>query len=111
MAQNDSEATKQSNELLSDSKKIMKKQGHWNEIEHKTYLKFLQDNKNHTKGQRLFKKMSQIVGTRTPSQCRSHHQKFNPQKTKCLSETGILRSKQYARQYFAQHKTQDNDSE
>ncbi|CAD8197936.1 unnamed protein product [Paramecium octaurelia] len=111
MAQNDSEATKQSNELLPGSMKILKKQGHWNEIEHNTYLRFLQENNNHTKGQRLFKKMSQIVGTRTPSQCRSHHQKFNPQKTKCLSESGIMRSKQYARQYFAQNKTLDNDSD
>lgn len=22
--------------------------------------------------------MSELIGTRTPSQCRSHHQKFNP---------------------------------
>ncbi|CAD8122791.1 unnamed protein product [Paramecium sonneborni] len=110
MAQNDSEATKQSNSLLCGQKRILKKQGHWTEIEHKTYLNFLEENKNHTKGQRLFKKMSQIVGTRTPSQCRSHHQKFNPQKTKCLSETGIWRSKQYARKYFALQKTLDQDS-
>ncbi|CAD8205087.1 unnamed protein product [Paramecium pentaurelia] len=70
MVQNDSEATKQSSELQTGSKKITKQQGHWNQIEHNTYLKFLQENANHTKGQRLFKKMSQVVATRTPSQCR-----------------------------------------
>ncbi|CAD8111779.1 unnamed protein product [Paramecium primaurelia] len=70
MVQNDSEATKQSSELQTGSKKITKQQGHWNQIEHNTYLKFLQENANHTKGQRLFKKMSLVVGTRTPSQCR-----------------------------------------
>ncbi|CAD8104925.1 unnamed protein product [Paramecium primaurelia] len=111
MTQNDSEATKLNNEILTGSKKIIKKQGHWNETEHKTYLNFLQENNNHTKGQRLFKKMSQVVGTRTPSQCRSHHQKFNPQKTRCQSETGILRSKQYARKYFAQQRTLEHDSD
>ncbi|CAK65053.1 unnamed protein product (macronuclear) [Paramecium tetraurelia] len=110
MTQNDSEATKLTNDILTGSKKINKKQGHWNEAEHKAYLSFLEENNNHTKGQRLFKKMSQVVGTRTPSQCRSHHQKFNPQKPHCHSETGILRSKQYARKYFAKQRTLEHDS-
>ncbi|CAD8123867.1 unnamed protein product [Paramecium sonneborni] len=111
MAQNDFEATRQSNNLISGQKKIIKKYGHWTEIEHKSYLHYLQENKKHIKGQRLFKKMSQIVGTRTPSQCRSHHQKFNPQKTKQQQETGIQRSKQYARKYFALQKTLGHDSD
>ncbi|KAM3137059.1 hypothetical protein pb186bvf_010787 [Paramecium bursaria] len=61
-----------------------KKSGHWTTLEHQQYLDFLHQTKeliessNNNKGQRLFKKMSQIIGTRTPSQCRSHHQKFNP---------------------------------
>ncbi|CAD8120313.1 unnamed protein product [Paramecium sonneborni] len=111
MVQNDSEATKQSCELQTGSKKISRLQGHWNQIEHNTYLNFLLENANHTKGQRLFKRMSQVVGTRTPSQCRSHHQKFNPQKTKSSTlDTSFWRSKQYARSYFAQHRQSDQDS-
>ncbi|CAK63808.1 unnamed protein product (macronuclear) [Paramecium tetraurelia] len=70
MVQNDSEATKQSCEQQTGSKKITKQHGHWNQAEHNTYLNFLLENANHTKGQRLFKRMSQVVGTRTPSQCR-----------------------------------------
>jgi hypothetical protein len=30
------------------------------------------------KTSKIFKLMSEIIGTRSPSQCRSHHQKFNP---------------------------------
>jgi hypothetical protein len=30
------------------------------------------------KTSKIFKQMSELIGSRTPSQCRSHHQKFNP---------------------------------
>ncbi|CAD8207916.1 unnamed protein product [Paramecium pentaurelia] len=58
--------------------------GHWSQQEHQTYLDFLQQNQqimesqDQKKSNKIFKQMSEIIGSRSPSQCRSHHQKFNP---------------------------------
>ncbi|CAD8207275.1 unnamed protein product [Paramecium octaurelia] len=58
--------------------------GHWSQQEHQTYLDFLQQHKeimesqDQKKSNKIFKQMSEIIGSRSPSQCRSHHQKFNP---------------------------------
>ncbi|CAD8096194.1 unnamed protein product [Paramecium sonneborni] len=59
--------------------------GHWTPEEHQTYVEFLEkhhtstmQNQQNRKNNKIFKLMSEIIGTRSPSQCRSHHQKFNP---------------------------------
>ncbi|CAK83765.1 unnamed protein product (macronuclear) [Paramecium tetraurelia] len=58
--------------------------GHWSEQEHNTYLDFLNmhrtvmESQDQKKTSKIFKLMSETIGTRSPSQCRSHHQKFNP---------------------------------
>ncbi|CAD8111763.1 unnamed protein product [Paramecium primaurelia] len=58
--------------------------GHWSQQEHQTYLDFLQlhkeimESQDQKKSNKIFKQMSEIIGSRSPSQCRSHHQKFNP---------------------------------
>ncbi|CAK84794.1 unnamed protein product, partial (macronuclear) [Paramecium tetraurelia] len=67
--------------------------GHWSQQEHQTYLDFLQQHKqimesqDQKKSNKIFKQMSELIGSRSPSQCRyyefnlqirSHHQKFNP---------------------------------
>ncbi|CAD8132806.1 unnamed protein product [Paramecium pentaurelia] len=58
--------------------------GHWSTEEHTTYIGFLQQYESimtssmMKKTSKIFKQMSELIGTRTPSQCRSHHQKFNP---------------------------------
>ncbi|CAD8117130.1 unnamed protein product [Paramecium sonneborni] len=58
--------------------------GHWSEQEHKTYIEFLNmhktvmESQDQKKTSKIFKLMSETIGTRSPSQCRSHHQKFNP---------------------------------
>ncbi|CAD8082627.1 unnamed protein product [Paramecium primaurelia] len=58
--------------------------GHWSTDEHSTYISFLQQYEDimtssmMKKTSKIFKQMSELIGTRTPSQCRSHHQKFNP---------------------------------
>ncbi|CAD8150370.1 unnamed protein product [Paramecium pentaurelia] len=62
-----------------DSVSPKKNIGHWTKDEHEKYLKFLEDNTLMKKNNKIFKPMSEIIGTRSPSQCRSHHQKFNPQ--------------------------------
>ena len=55
--------------------------GRWTDLENELYVKFLMDNRLHfeepgnRKRNQIFMKMSLILGTRTPSQCRSHHQK------------------------------------
>ncbi|CAD8140897.1 unnamed protein product [Paramecium octaurelia] len=99
------------------------KQGHWSQEEHQQYVQFLLRVKgsgdSHRKGQPLFKRMSQIIGTRTPSQCRSHHQKFNPfnprlrrnHKRRQLAkiEKPFNRTKQLIRQYFNKHKIHSDD--
>ncbi|CAK82235.1 unnamed protein product (macronuclear) [Paramecium tetraurelia] len=99
------------------------KQGHWSQEEHQQYVQFLLRAKgsgdSQRKGQPLFKRMSQIIGTRTPSQCRSHHQKFNPfnprlrrnHKRRQLAkiEKPFNRTKQLIRQYFNKHKIHSDD--
>ncbi|CAD8048871.1 unnamed protein product [Paramecium primaurelia] len=99
------------------------KQGHWTQEEHHQYVQFLLRVKgsgdSQRKGQPLFKRMSQIIGTRTPSQCRSHHQKFNPfnprlrrnHKRRQLAkiEKPFQRTKQLIRQYFNKHKIHSDD--
>ncbi|CAD8054779.1 unnamed protein product [Paramecium primaurelia] len=59
--------------------------GHWTPEEHQIYVEFLQNhllssihNQENKKNNKIFKLMSLTIGTRSPSQCRSHHQKFNP---------------------------------
>ncbi|CAD8202709.1 unnamed protein product [Paramecium octaurelia] len=58
--------------------------GHWSELEHQTYIDFLNmhrsvmESQDQKKTSKIFKLMSETIGTRSPSQCRSHHQKFNP---------------------------------
>ncbi|CAD8058705.1 unnamed protein product [Paramecium sonneborni] len=99
------------------------KQGHWSQEEHQQYVQFLLRVKGsgdtQRKGQPLFKRMSQIIGTRTPSQCRSHHQKFNPfnprlrrnHKRKLLAKIDkpFQRTKQLIRKYFSKHKIHSDD--
>ncbi|CAD8057146.1 unnamed protein product [Paramecium sonneborni] len=106
----------------------IKKTGHWSEQEHQLYIDFLYQSQNlaesskKNKGQKLFKKMSETIITRSPSQCRSHHQKFNPfsgqgRQTMVLRRTDQshsnyylqMRSKQYIRQLF--HKLRIKKSE
>ncbi|CAK91715.1 unnamed protein product (macronuclear) [Paramecium tetraurelia] len=58
--------------------------GHWTKEEHGLYLEFVNNHfdilksKYAKKSKRIFKLMSQFIPSRTPTQCRSHHQKFNP---------------------------------
>ena len=55
--------------------------GKWTKIEQKAYILFLEENKQEMgskssrKSQKVFLKMSLLVKTRSPDQCRSHHQK------------------------------------
>ncbi|CAK57248.1 unnamed protein product (macronuclear) [Paramecium tetraurelia] len=63
----------------------IKNQGHWTNQEHQIYVEFLEQHhctsmqsQQNRKNNKIFKLMSQTIGTRSPSQCRSHHQKFNP---------------------------------
>ncbi|CAD8171368.1 unnamed protein product [Paramecium octaurelia] len=72
------------NLLTKKPKKENVNTGHWSTDEHTTYIQFLQQYENimtssmMKKTSKIFKQMSELIGTRTPSQCRSHHQKFNP---------------------------------
>ncbi|CAK87224.1 unnamed protein product (macronuclear) [Paramecium tetraurelia] len=58
--------------------------GHWTQQEHLQYLEFVRNHesilksKYDKKSKKIFKLMSQFIPTRTATQCRSHHQKFNP---------------------------------
>ncbi|CAD8125644.1 unnamed protein product [Paramecium sonneborni] len=58
--------------------------GHWTKEEHELYLEFVDSHydilksKYDKKSKKIFKMMSQYIPSRTPTQCRSHHQKFNP---------------------------------
>ncbi|CAD8111774.1 unnamed protein product [Paramecium sonneborni] len=61
----------------------IKNQGHWSNGEHQIYVKFLEQHhstyiqsQQNGKNNKIFKLMSQIIGSRCPSQ--SHHQKLNP---------------------------------
>ncbi|CAD8181896.1 unnamed protein product [Paramecium pentaurelia] len=72
------------NQQIKKQKKENINTGHWSTDEHTTYIQFLQQYQNimtssmMKKTSKIFKQMSELIGTRTPSQCRSHHQKFNP---------------------------------
>ncbi|CAD8081762.1 unnamed protein product [Paramecium primaurelia] len=72
------------NQLTKKPKKEHINTGHWSTEEHTTYIGFLQQYESimtssmMKKTSKIFKQMSELIGTRTPSQCRSHHQKFNP---------------------------------
>ena len=51
----------------------------WNSIENYLYVTFIENfmiNLNKKKNVKIFVMMSNFIKTRTPSQCRSHHQKF-----------------------------------
>jgi adenylate kinase family enzyme len=56
--------------------------GKWSSREQRLYIQFLQENsleietKLSRKANKIFKKMSQVIKTRTADQCRSHHQKI-----------------------------------
>ncbi|CAD8115582.1 unnamed protein product [Paramecium primaurelia] len=58
--------------------------GHWTNQEHLLYLEFVKNHesilksKYDKKSKKIFKLMSQYIPTRNATQCRSHHQKFNP---------------------------------
>ncbi|CAD8124230.1 unnamed protein product [Paramecium sonneborni] len=63
--------------------KIFKK-GHWTNKEQRLYQQFIEDHKeimsdsDQKKMQKIFKQMSDFIKSRSASQCRSHHQKFDP---------------------------------
>ncbi|CAD8118661.1 unnamed protein product [Paramecium sonneborni] len=70
--------------LLNDDESQSRVNGHWTKQEHLTYLEFVRNHesilksKYDKKSKKIFKLMSQFIPTRTATQCRSHHQKFNP---------------------------------
>ncbi|CAD8083200.1 unnamed protein product [Paramecium sonneborni] len=72
--------------------------GHWSAQEHQVYLTFLQQHREVMesselkKTNKIFKLMSDIIQSRSPSQCRSHHQKFNPY-SKYLVNNNVVRRK------------------
>ncbi|CAD8092873.1 unnamed protein product [Paramecium sonneborni] len=72
--------------------------GHWSAQEHQVYLNFLEQHREVMesselkKTNKIFKLMSDIIKSRSPSQCRSHHQKFNPY-SKYLINNNIVRRK------------------
>ena len=69
------------------------KQGHWTAKEHRAFLEGISEYG------RVWTKVAQTVGTRTPSQVRSHAQKFDLRIAKKLSESGRLPS--YSSSAFA----------
>ena len=55
--------------------------GRWKVAEKKLYLEFVQNNpellaRNNTRNMKAFKQMATVITTRSPIQCRSHHQKM-----------------------------------
>ncbi|KAM3143156.1 hypothetical protein pb186bvf_004742 [Paramecium bursaria] len=83
------EVQKSTKKIRKESPQIKKNTGHWTPEEHQVYVQFLEDHLNigNRKNNKIFKLMSETIGTRSPSQCRqfliiidfrSHHQKFNP---------------------------------
>ncbi|CAD8102363.1 unnamed protein product [Paramecium primaurelia] len=69
---------------LVDDESQSRVNGHWTKQEHLLYLEFVKSHesilksKYDKKSKKIFKLMSQFIPTRTATQCRSHHQKFNP---------------------------------
>ena len=57
--------------------------GKWTNKQQRIYIKFIEEHreelltKQARKASKIFKKMSHVVQTRTPDQCRSHHQKLS----------------------------------
>ncbi|CAD8179740.1 unnamed protein product [Paramecium octaurelia] len=66
------------------------KKGHWTNKEHRLYQQFIENNQeimsdsDQKKMKQIFKKMSDLIKSRSASQCRSHHQKFDPKKQNSL---------------------------
>ncbi|CAK70396.1 unnamed protein product (macronuclear) [Paramecium tetraurelia] len=86
--------------------------GHWTPEEHQTYVEFLEkhhdttmQNQQNRKNNKIFKLMSEIIGTRSPSQCRSHHQKFNP-----YTPAGQRRLKKNKKKWTTETQIQLNDT-
>ncbi|CAD8184342.1 unnamed protein product [Paramecium pentaurelia] len=85
--------------------------GHWSAQEHQVYLNFLQQHREVMesselkKTNKIFKLMSDIIKSRSPSQCRSHHQKFNPY-SKYLINNNIVRRKMKEQQKDTQQQQQ-----
>ncbi|KAM3145631.1 hypothetical protein pb186bvf_002177 [Paramecium bursaria] len=73
--------------------------GHWTAQEHSMYMSFLQQHKDVMesaelkKTNKIFKLMSDIIKSRSPSQCRSHHQKFNPYSRYVQVQPNVVRRK------------------
>ncbi|CAK61735.1 unnamed protein product (macronuclear) [Paramecium tetraurelia] len=90
---------------------VKKNQGHWSTQEHLIYVEFLKQHQNTTmqnqqnrKNNKIFKLMSMTIGTRSPSQCRSHHQKFNP-----FTLAGQKRNKKNKKRINAENITYANE--
>ena len=71
------------------TKKTTEKIKRWTKEESGRYDKFIEmhadifsDSNKKKRGTKIFLKMSKFIGTKTPSQCRSHHQKFYKKKLK-----------------------------
>ena len=69
------------------NKKTNEKIKRWTKEEGQRYDKFIEmhmeifsDTNKKKRGTKIFLKMSKFIGTKTPSQCRSHHQKFYKKK-------------------------------
>ncbi|CAD8044993.1 unnamed protein product [Paramecium primaurelia] len=66
------------------------KKGHWTNKEHRLYEQFILNHKDimsdsdQKKMKQIFKKMSDFIKSRSASQCRSHHQKFDPKKQQII---------------------------
>ncbi|CAD8206362.1 unnamed protein product [Paramecium pentaurelia] len=75
------------------------KKGHWTNKEHRLYLQFIESHieimsdSDQKKMNKIFKQMSDFIKTRSASQCRSHHQKFNPKEFVVL--TTVKNSSQF----------------
>ncbi|CAD8114940.1 unnamed protein product [Paramecium sonneborni] len=70
--------------VLNDDDSQSRINGHWTKQEHLLYLEFVKNHesilrsKYDKKSKKIFKLMSHFIPSRTATQCRSHHQKFNP---------------------------------
>ncbi|CAK57080.1 unnamed protein product (macronuclear) [Paramecium tetraurelia] len=70
---------------------VLTEKGHWTNKEHRLYIQFIESHKeimsdsDQKKMNKIFKQMSDFLKTRSASQCRSHHQKFNPYELTGLS--------------------------
>ena len=68
-------------DIFDKNGQLVAKRGKWTEEENVAYFRFLLDERSHfempgeRKKTQIFMKMSETLVTRTPDQCRSHHQK------------------------------------